>query len=483
MCGIYGVIYARNQRSSLIRESYRRKFIQLAIANTKRGEDATGVLRVDKSKLVIFKRSKPIWNNLVHPKWMSTTSLNENTVAFIGHNRERSSKAWSNDAKFAHPHIAGNLIGVHNGTISNYNDVFTDADHDSIALFRFIYEHGVDQLNKLVGSMAVCYLNFKSNPNVFYFISHDRPLHYLTENGVFIFSSEADHLSSVIETKSTTWSLKSGYLLKVNANKNLKTSWRTIPEPARYKTWTPANTNSSNSSLLNNSTVYDDSDDIDYAWYSGWRENSTPSLHGPPPLTGVQHGLNFSQQSTTKKESCHLCNRELYSEVLVFDESGVFKRKQCLTCKPDRCIKCNTVTNYQRENIMVMVDNSMYCKSCYLEMMNKERLPNASESRTIICSSCGNTVMLCSTVMTFTLKSGDKGPLFQHICCSCISSMERKEHEDKKRRLKEALIREESYVILDLNLLDLNSTHLELEAPSDNNNTGDINEKINAVLC
>lgn len=444
MCGIYGVIFPRSAKDQLVKEKYREKFIQLSVANSKRGEDATGVFRITRNKeLRLFKRSKPIWNNMFHPDWVKTTSVDEETVALIGHNRERSSKSWSNSAEFAHPHIVGNIVGVHNGTLTNFTDIYEDETHDSIALFRYINENGPNKLDKLVGSAAVCYVNFRKNPNVFYFISCERPLNYVVENGVLVFSSETEHLRSVLDTKSKIWVLKSGFLMRVNANKNLKTRFYPIPEVAKFKTYTPPSSSVSSGITTapnTTNTVVDDDDEIN--WYCGWNNGMGSSTNQHHLPTDTRHNYGHKPYPSTPEHSCDVCNKSLYQTiVLVFSENGKYKRKQCLSCKPDKCTVCNVITCYNQENIMIEKDSIMTCKKCYLEKMNEKLLKTCSPEEKDICSTCSSEMPLNCMEMIYVPKTKDSLPEFKFICFNCLIE------KDKKKKSKE---KEEVLISVDL---------------------------------
>lgn len=350
MCGIYGILVPRQKNLSVEETTHYNETIRkLSIANTSRGEDAVGLFKVDrKGKISYYKRAIPMWNAFYDPGWNKMVNIDNDLTGIVCHVRERSVKTWNNDDKNAHPHITSSLIGVHNGTIDNFIEFYPNEESDSLSLFKFIEEKGLEHLDKLSGAMAVVYVNYNENPKIFNFISYKRPLHFAHENGLLIFSSDDTHLRSILTGKSKIFSLEEGRLLKVNTNKGLKKSVVKIVVP---------------SCLSSREKVYA------YEHYS-----STP---------------------TVSYRKCDICNSCCYTVVTIRNVHNVKVKEHCLTCKPDACTHCGFKMKYDYYSNKEKVDNNLWavnardflCRDCYLDYMTTALIEKSPDKlcRCVLC--------------------------------------------------------------------------------------------------
>lgn len=401
MCGIYGIIIPKNMNySSSARNHYTETFRKLAIANTIRGTDATGLMIVKKDgSIELYKKPVPTWNMVFDRSWIDKSEFKEDVVAIIGHARERSEKTWPNDENDAHPHHINNIYGVHNGTITNAKQMYDkEYTSDSKALFRFISENGFDEINKLNGSMALAFI-FEEKPFEFLFVSDGRPLHFFQERGVFIFSSLYEHCSSVKVDNKQIWELKPENLMKINANRGNRKEFSSIKKLGSSSTYT--------------------------------------SIGG--------YGQSY-YTSSSDDEKCGACNGRLttysnsssYTPVKIMSKELEFIGNRCSSCDYDRCDSCgkarvfiykqslnkaNLGYNYSEEStnyyyLFNSEDQSglskrFMCGYCFSKHMNKNRRLNKFE---INCHSCKNKVLASKSVFI----NRTKEHTVVVICMDCI---------------------------------------------------------------
>lgn len=212
MCGIFG--YTGKDPFDLD------KIKILALYNQSRGDDATGFYN---GKELIKKAEKA-------SKFIETLQLEETNI-LIGHCRKATS-TWKLD-KHAHPFQHNNIVGVHNGVISNSyqlardrNISLVDIDVDSDILFKIISnEENYDILKKYNGAAAIMTIDKQDVLTIFR--DDDRPLHYSKVLGTdnYYFSSMPESLKAIgfIDIKDVTPEV----LFKIKNGKMLsQTSWK-----------------------------------------------------------------------------------------------------------------------------------------------------------------------------------------------------------------------------------------------------------------
>jgi predicted glutamine amidotransferase len=374
MCGIYGILIPTYKKlSEEERNHYTSVLKQLSIANSKRGEDAVGLFTIGRDrKISTFKKTYPVWKAIFDESWNDAIKITDNTLAVVCHVRERSDKSWNNDVETAHPHITTSIIGVHNGTIRNYKEFSSDGvESDSITLFRFIEEKGILAVDRLCGTMAICYVNFNVNPTIVNFAAYKKPLHFAYENGVLLFSSEYFHLRSVLRANSKILYLSDGVMIRFNLKKGLKSSVSSIPELIGYSRNT---------------------DDIIYRVYS--------------------------DKSESKK--CPICNYNYYTETTIRYFTNKVMRKQCISCKPNSCDICGHKIKFTYEEKDKCHDNNLWsfgqkylCRNCYLDIINQKLLSAPTENKGK-CIKCKKT--LPNNCMEYCFNKNNK---LVKICVLC----------------------------------------------------------------
>lgn len=239
MCGIYGMLLLNGAAPE---PRHRDILIRLAIANQVRGNDATGLSFAKENSIVYFKHNIPARDFVNFDGAVKVikdgfdTKIGGKLYSIIGHTRQKTQgteKIQGNN----HPIRCGSLIGVHNGCISNDNNIFTWLEHvdkhkvnriaqvDSEAIFALInhyarcfkdefysaainnnqlYKSPITEaikkaVPKLRGSMA-CAVQDSENPKAVWLFRTCNPTaiyHYKKEN-IIIFASTANSIEDAV---------------------------------------------------------------------------------------------------------------------------------------------------------------------------------------------------------------------------------------------------------------------------------------------
>lgn len=207
MCGQCGIL-----AGNIITQEMKTFILNLKL-NVFRGRDSTGVVSVTKPLLLDNKGRKPkykpmkasIWKeprdawayfayNDLDPKDVKKSLIDGvDKRLMMGHCR--SATIGDVTAKNAHPFVAGNIIGMHNGTIKKSFKYSKDFETDSEAFFNLINDVGIkDAIEEVDGySSAYAIQYFDKSTNLFHVVRNaDRPLVfvYTSGRGALLWSSE-----------------------------------------------------------------------------------------------------------------------------------------------------------------------------------------------------------------------------------------------------------------------------------------------------
>lgn len=245
MCGIAGYITKRPSKKAV------RAFKALLVANEDRGEQSTGVFYKDTIYKDILPASEFVYNLNDNDMWQSKITLGHTRFATQGKVK----------APNAHPFRFGDIVGVHNGIVNNYFNVYPQARVDSEAIFYLLnkkHNNYRKAFKRLEGSFGLAWTEGKSN---LYLARHGNPLSVAHINDTIFFSSEFYHLQSVLFAVYG----KVDYIEEIEENNvykfdsNLKGSDHII----KFKTFGSSTSHSTNNSYYDGGYDYDP-DDYDY---------------------------------------------------------------------------------------------------------------------------------------------------------------------------------------------------------------------------
>lgn len=182
MCGITGYITTRPNTAHIAKS----KMAGLLLASQVRGDDACGIAFVKNEKLQVIKDGVKASLFVESKEFKQAIDKNSPNI-MIGHTRAKTQGSFLNN-KNNHPLFSEGIAIVHNGMISNDDEVFKnfklkrDGEVDSEAILKLITyyksKHLVTRMaiqqaiGKIQGSLAVAVINAKN----------DRELHLVRSN-------------------------------------------------------------------------------------------------------------------------------------------------------------------------------------------------------------------------------------------------------------------------------------------------------------
>lgn len=189
---------------------------RLVILSHFRGSDSTGFMSIWEGKGGTKDQKHPPkfmhWKGLAHPcdfvlsswevmKEKAFKKLNPNVLAFHTRYATKGDVSIPN----AHPFDFPSVLGMHNGTVSMGLKFEKECQTDSEAIYKEIDSIGIDEFIKrepVYGAMALVFYD-KKKKTLNFWRNSQRPLHFIAQNRVLYWASEARDLVNATNILST----------------------------------------------------------------------------------------------------------------------------------------------------------------------------------------------------------------------------------------------------------------------------------------
>jgi glucosamine 6-phosphate synthetase-like amidotransferase/phosphosugar isomerase protein len=213
MCGINGMVMLKGvERSPEMMAKIRYVFSEIMIETQDRGEHATGLAHFYRDGRYDFHKKDINAEKMTteDEQYLSIISNfdSENTSAIIAHTRYLTKGKASNNNN-NHPFDIGNVVGLHNGSVKNDDDLFKKYENkfkrvgevDSEVIYQLINHYNKQNITfsglksaledtKIRGLFALAFVH-KNQPNLVHLVKQEKPMDiaYWKEAGVVIFNS------------------------------------------------------------------------------------------------------------------------------------------------------------------------------------------------------------------------------------------------------------------------------------------------------
>jgi len=225
ICGV-GLLFDKKLNNSTLLKTF---FTNLLVACQGGGRSASGVSFMRENKVDVLRRGIPASNLIITEEYtkLTTECINlesekkgEKLVSIIGHCRIPT-KGSPHNNKNNHPVVVDNIIGVHNGAISNDDSLFDRfkfpriAQVDTEIIFQLIsnftkgtgtgttQEAIIRAANLMSGSFACAVQNTDAPYNLYIFRAHNpTKVRYYYEDGFVAFATSDFYLDDAAKTVS-----------------------------------------------------------------------------------------------------------------------------------------------------------------------------------------------------------------------------------------------------------------------------------------
>ena len=240
MCGIFGSITKRDFPLSKKQAEKRSSIITgLALAMQSRGTNSTGIAGINRQFYSIYKDAIPAHKFIETKGFREVLDANYNII--IGHTRLATTGEVNK--KNSHPFKYGNIIGVHNGHVSNYIHINYNLEVDSEAIFYLLDKYKGDYKKaflELYGDFAIAWFDV-DKPDKLHLVVDNNPLYllYIDEIKTYFYCSENYPLQAItgshfeLGKKQKTWSPDLSQVYTIGTDLGVKkenvsfaTSWR-----------------------------------------------------------------------------------------------------------------------------------------------------------------------------------------------------------------------------------------------------------------
>jgi len=356
MCGIFGGI--KNVKSDTLKI--------LGICNEDRGTDSTGLFDSDGwiKDALSFR-----YFLLADKTYMINTFQNY----LVGHTRFGTTGAKT--SKNAHPFTFGNITGVHNGVISNFEALkkeykVPELECDSEIIFYLLDKKGTDGLKELDGYFAIVWKDERKQDKLFFF-NHNGILAYTREKDSLYFCSDSSDLLIAlgIDTKFSTFEQDTLYTIDIYTLKIKKLKIKGLRKytPFKYAVSTP--TTSDNPFWINADwDEYEKDNKVDI--YNKNKANWKSIKKFPKDVTITvdeikRLSIDWNKDYNNYTMLCPYCN-----EQLTLDE---VESKQCIYCRTD--LSGEVFSCYHCESLVMseQIDVDIKCPICNMHMILDEK--------------------------------------------------------------------------------------------------------------
>lgn len=225
MCGLYGYITKKGVTLTPKQKETREGIIKgLALCMQERGTHSTGIAGLHgHNEVVIDKKAETASDFIKRTEFKNLLSKNNRIV--IGHTRYATVGARIDSN--SHPFEIGNIIGCHNGRVTDYAKVYPEATVDSEAIFYTLDKHNNNvqkTFKKLRGAFAVTWMNKNDMENLFFMVNGN-PLYLIKidELNTYFYCSTLQALSAIVGSRfsikdKTIWCPKTDIVYKISTD-------------------------------------------------------------------------------------------------------------------------------------------------------------------------------------------------------------------------------------------------------------------------
>jgi len=222
MCGISGFVFLQGiKRDESMMTKVRFIFDQLAYETQQRGEHATGIASFRRDGSYEFYKKdinadKMTTQDKSYRKIVNSFDANETSVVLL-HTRYFTKGKPENNLN-NHPFDIGNIVGIHNGSVKNDDQLFKRygfnriGEVDSEIIFQLINYYNKEGIaltglrkaledTRIRGLFALAFVH-KNNPNMLHLIKQEKPMYiaYWQEAGIVIFNSIDSYILNAFHT-------------------------------------------------------------------------------------------------------------------------------------------------------------------------------------------------------------------------------------------------------------------------------------------
>ncbi|MEN6358304.1 MAG: glucosamine 6-phosphate synthetase [Armatimonadota bacterium] len=216
MCGQTGVIYGPKKRQSEEQTYLKWLFIHLLLLSERRGPFATGLawLKKDGSHC-IFKRPMRAVEFVKMKQFVDAIAYVDNSTTWLAGHTRWPTRGSIERIENAHPIRSGYVLGTHNGTIANADELFKEfdlprfAEVDSEIIFRMTdadMKNGRIDTDVLKSRLALCsgqisaVMASKLDPQIVVVVKGNMPLElrYHPEHRVVVYASDSTYLNTAL---------------------------------------------------------------------------------------------------------------------------------------------------------------------------------------------------------------------------------------------------------------------------------------------